>query len=219
MHRTPSTPTRIIPFPLGILALLCFLGLPLKVDAFEVIKDVNKEPTEKLVIFEKGKPTKHLSFVDAENCKLSFTEDGSIECRITGNTPLKAMIKWKGNGLPDSFKLKTYDYLILTCRMEGTVKQTTNGKTSDLRPDNLWFPVVLFNDAGEVLASGSLADPTPDNRTPDKTTVLKFPMVQLTFWGPGKGDVSAVGFTWGKTHDNQSRDFRVIVDKIAFAND
>ena len=199
--------------------ILSLAGWPADSRAFEVIKDINKEPVEQLVIFEKGKDTKHLSFVDDENCKLSFTPDGAIECRIINNAVIKAMIKWKGNGLPDSFKLKEYDYLILTCRMEGSVKQTTNGKTTDVRPDNLWFPVVLFNAAGEVLGSAGLADPAPDKKTPDKTTVLKFPTVQLTFWGPGQGDVSAVGFTWSKAHDNQSRDFRVIIDKIAFAND
>ena len=37
--------------------------------------------------------------------------------------------------------------------------------------------------------------------------------------GPGRGDVRAVGFRWSKTPDNISRDYRIIVDKIAFAND
>lgn len=213
MPPTPLFPT------LPLLAGLALLALSPGAHAFEVIKDINAEPTEKLVIFEKGKPRDHLSFVDDANCKFSYLEDGSIECRIIGNSVIKPMIKWKGAGLPDSFKLKQYDYLILTCRMEGTVKSTTNGRTTDVRPDNLWFPVALFNDAGEILGSASLADPTPDRRTPDKTTVLKFPMVQLTFWGPGRGDVSAVGFSWSKTHDHMSRDFRLIIDKIAFAND
>ena len=36
--------------------------------------------------------------------------------------------------------------------------------------------------------------------------------------GPGRGDVRAVGFRWPKTPDNISRDYRIIVDKIAFAN-
>ncbi|MFZ4779014.1 MAG: hypothetical protein ACOYM3_26915 [Terrimicrobiaceae bacterium] len=148
-----------------------------------------------------------------------MTEDGALECRIVGNAAIKPMIKWKGNGLPDSFKLKEYGYLILTCRMEGTNKVTNSGKTTDQRPDNLWFPVCLLNDAGEVLGSASLADPTPDKRTPDATTTLKFPIIQLTFWGPGQGDVSAVGFSWSKPHDNTTRDFRVVIDKIAFAND
>ena len=205
--------------PSTLLTFLCLACLPLESQAFEVIKDINKDPVEKLVIFEKGKPAKHLSFVDDANCKLAFTDDGAIECRIVGNAVIKPMIKWKGNGLPDSFKLKEYGYLILTCRMEGTNKVTNGGKTTDQRADNLWFPVCLFNDAGEVLGSASLADPTPDKRTPDKSTTLKFPMVQLSFWGPGRGDVSAVGFSWSKTHDNITRDFRVVIDKIAFAND
>ncbi len=205
--------------PLNILILLSLACLPRPSQAFEVIKDINKEPVEKLVIFEKGKPADHLSFVDDANSKLAFTEDGAIECRIVGNAAIKPLIKWKGNGLPDSFKLKEYDYLIVTCRMEGTSKVTNGGKTSDQRAANLWFPVCLFNEAGEVLGSASLADPTPDKRTPDTTTVLKFPMAQLCFWGPGQGDVSAVGFNWSKTHDNITRDFRVVIDKIAFAND
>jgi len=212
-----SLPTLILPLLAG-LGLAGFVG---KASAFEVIKNVNsgREPVEKLVLFEKGKPTDHLAFSDDENCKLSFTPDGSIECRILGNAAIKPLIKWKGGGLPDSFKLKTYEYLILTCRVEGTNKVTNKDKTSDQRPDNLWLPVVLFNAAGEILGSASLADATPDGKTPDKTTVLKFPIALLTFWGPGKGDVSAVGFSWSKTHDNISRDYRIIVDKIAFAND
>ena len=206
-------------FPSTLLTFLCLACLPLQSQAFEVIKDINKEPVEKLVIFEKGKPAQHLSFVDDANCKLSFTKDGEIECLIVGNADIKPMIKWKGNGLPDSFPLKTYGYLVLTCRMEGTNKVANGGKTSDQRPDNLWFPVCLFNDSGEILGSASLADPTPDKCTPNKTTTLKFPMVQLSFWGPGKGDVNAVGFNWSKTHANITRDYRVVIDKIAFAND
>ena len=205
--------------PSILLAILIIASLAQPLQAFEVIKDVNKEPVEKLVIFEKGKPAGHLSFVDDANCKLAFAEDGAIECRIAGNAVIKPMIRWKGNGLPDSFKLKEYGYLILTCRMEGTNKVTNGGKTADQRAANLWFPVCLFNEAGEVLGSASLADPTPDKRTPDTTTTLKFPISQLSFWGPGRGDVSAVGFSWSKTHDNITRDFRVVIDKIAFAND
>ena len=42
--------------------------------AFTVVKNVNsgKPPVERVVIFEKGKPADHLSFVDDSNCKLSY---------------------------------------------------------------------------------------------------------------------------------------------------
>jgi hypothetical protein len=215
MHSLPSLPNVVLILGFSLLTLSP------EARAFEVIKNINsgKPPVEKLVIFEKGKPTDHLSFVDDANCKMSFAEDGSIVCRIINNAVIKPMIRWKGGGLPEHFPLKEYDYLILTCRMEGTNKVTNNGKTSDQRGDNLWFPVALFDDAGTLLGSASLADPTPDRRTPDKTTTLQFPKTLLTFWGPGKGNVSAVGFSWGKTHDNITRDYTLVIDKIAFAND
>ncbi|MFZ4779013.1 MAG: hypothetical protein ACOYM3_26910 [Terrimicrobiaceae bacterium] len=40
--------------PFRLPTFLCLAFLPLQSQGFEVIKDINKEPVEKLVIFEKG---------------------------------------------------------------------------------------------------------------------------------------------------------------------
>ena len=206
------------------LITLSLIVAAVPVMAFTVIKNVNsgKPPVEQVVIFEKGKPADYLSFVDDPNCKLSFNPDGAIECRIIGCAEIKPMIKWKpGEGVPAGIRLQDYNYLILTCRLEGDTKVTTApGRVSSQRPDNLWFGFTLFDANGERLGSASLADPTPDKKTPDKTTVLKFPMGLIKFWDMDKnGEVQAIGFPWSKPHLNMIRDFRLIIDKIALAND
>lgn len=202
----------------------CFLLPFSSAPAFEIIKNINsgKPPVEKIVIFEKGKPTDHLSFVDDANCKLSFTQDGSIECRIIGNAEIKPLIKWKAKpGLPAGFRTQDYDYVILTCRLEGTAKVTNaKGKVTDSRAANLWFGFSFFDANGESLGSGSLADPTADKVTPEKTTVLKFPMILVRFWDMDKtGEVQAIGFPWSKTRPDINRDFRLVIEKIALAVD
>ena len=194
------------------------------VSAFDVIKNVNslKPPVEKLVIFEKGKPTDHLSFVDDANCKLSFTPDGAIECRIVGNTEINPLIKWKAKeGLPAGFRLQDYDYVILTCRMEGTNKITdAKGTVSENRPANMYFCYTLFDLNGDRLGTANLADATTNGKTPDQTTVLKFPMILVRFWDQSKtGEVQAIGFPWAKTRSEINRDYRLIIDKIAVAVD
>jgi hypothetical protein len=177
---------------------------------------------EKIVIFEKGKPTDHLSFVDDPNCKLSFTPDGSLECRIIGNAEIKPIIKWKPKpGLPAGFRTLDYDYIILTCRMEGNSKTTNaQGKVTETRPDNLWFGFSLFDANGERLGAVSLADGSVDIKTPATTTVLKFPMIMVRFWDMDKtGEVQAIGFPWSKTRPEVNRDFRLVIDKIAVVVD
>ena len=42
----------------------------------------------------------------------------------------------------------------------------------------------------------------------------------IKFWDMDKnGEVQAIGFPWSKPHLNMIRDFRLIIDKIALAND
>ena len=203
---------------------LVTLLLQQSTSAFTVVKNVNsdKPPVEQVVIFEKGKPADHLSFVDDPNCKLSFTPAGAIECRIIGGAEIKPLIKWKPrDGVPAGIRLQDYDYLILTCRLEGDTKvANAQGRVTSQRPDNLWFGFTLFDTNGERLGSASLADPTPDKKTPDKTTVLKFPMSLIKFWDmENKGEVQDIGFPWSKPHPNITREFRLIIDKIVLADD
>jgi hypothetical protein len=200
----------------------CFLALTLPASGFDVIKNVNsgKPPIEKVVLFEKGKPHDHLSFVDDENCKLSYAADGAIECRIQGSAEIKPLLKWKEtDGIPAGIRLQDYDYVIITCRLEGTVHTTNpNGKVTDTRPDNLWYGFSLYDANGEILGGCSFADPTEDKRTPDKTAVLKFPMMMVRIWHPeNDGALAAIGFPWSKTRPTSNRDFKLVVDKISLA--
>ncbi len=199
--------------------LLLFALLAPSAWAFEVIKDVNSgEPKEKLVIFEKGKPTDHLVFIDEAHCKFGFAEDGSLECLITGNAEANPRIGWKGAGLPESFDVLAHDYLILTFRVEGNHKVKRGEKMVDMRAGNMWVPVALYDSAGEVVGSANLADPTPDQITPESTVTLRFPKSLLTYWGPGKGQVSAVGFKWSKASPDTERNYRIVIEKIVLAD-
>lgn len=189
--------------------------------AFTVDKNVNASPPEeKVVIFEKGRPTDNVTFFDNENCKMTILPDGSLESRIVGNGEVKCGVKWKPRGdLKETFDSKDYKYVIITCRMEGNSKTTQpNGKVAEQRPDNLWFPAVLFNAAGERAGSANLADATENGRTPDQTTKLVMPMILFTFWSQDTSQIQAIGFSWDKTRPNIQRDYRLIIDKIALAN-
>jgi hypothetical protein len=206
---------------LGI-ALAAIVGgvLPVPAHAFTVTKDINNAKYDEKVIFQKGMPADHYTFVDQDSSKLSMTADGAIDCRIAGDGEVKAIIKWKPNsGLPATLSTKDYDELVVTCRMEGNIRKTDsrNGKVTTSRPDNLWFGVTIFDASDEMIGSVSLADGTADGKTPDKTVELRFPMSVVTFWGPGGGDIAGVGFLWGKPGVGTSRDFNVVVDKIALA--
>lgn len=203
---------------------LCLFALLVDTPAFEVTKNVNsgKPPVEKVVIFEKGKPHDHLSFSDDANCKLSYAEDGSIECRILGNAEIKPLIKWKpGQGVPAGVRLQDFDYVIITGRLEGTTHVTNpNGKVTDARPDNLWYGFSFYDAGGDILGSASFADVTEDKRTPDKTVVMKFPMLLVRVWHPEKeGEAQAVGFPWSKTRPTTNRDFKLVIERISLANE
>ena len=109
----------------------------------------------------------------------------------------------------------------LTCRMEGNAKSTNaQGKVTETRAPNLWYGFSLFDANGERLGSASLADATADNKTPEATTVLKFPMALVRFWDMDKtGEVRSIGFPWSKTRPEINRDFRLVIEKIAVAVD
>ncbi len=197
-----------------VVSLLLLYG---SATAFTVIKNVNsgKPPVEKVVIFEKGKPADHLT-IESSN-KTAFSADGAIESRIIGNDALKIVLRWKPKGeLKQTFDTKDYGYLLLTLRLEGNTKTTMpDGKVTEQRADNLWFPVAFYDAAGERVASANLADATDDNKTPARTTTLKIPMILLTYWGHDTHQIQGIGFWWDKTRANINRDFRLVVDKIA----
>lgn len=213
------------PFRLATAAAILTLSLvsAFTAQAFTVTKDVNsgQAPVEKVVIFEKGQARDLLTFSDTPECKLAYTDDGSIESRITGNRAFQFNIGWKPRpGVPEALNFDDYDCVVLTCRMEGTLKVTApNGKVDEKRGDNLWFPASLFDAAGKRVGMANLADATKDGRTPAQTTTLVIPKVLFTFW-PQEGDpkkITSVGGEWNEARSNQQRDFRLVIDKIAFA--
>jgi len=208
----------------SIFVLLALGSLAQAAAGFEVIKNINsgKPPVEKIVIFEKGKPADHLVFIDDADCKLSFTADGSIECRLLGTAEVKPMIKWKAKaGLPAGFRLQDYNYVILTCRLEGSFKVTdAKGKVADRRPSNSYFGFHFYDAEGVRQGVASLADGTATQIDPDKTTVLKYPMTVVRCWdGDKNGEVQAIGFPWGKKNPDTQRDYRLVIEKIALAVD
>jgi len=210
-------------FALHGVTLALSLASTLNSQAFTVTKDVNsgKPPVEKVVIYEKGQAGDLMTFSDTPDCKLAYTDDGSIESRIIGNSAFQFSMRWKPrSGLPETLNFNDYDCVVITCRMEGNMKITApNGKVEEKRADNLWFPASLFDVNGKKIGSANLADATKDGRTPDKTTTLVIPKVLFTFW-PQDGDptkLAAIGGEWNAGRSNQQRDFRLVIDKIALA--
>jgi len=202
-------------------ASLAVVVLGSSAQAFTVAKNVNtgKPPVEKVVIFEKGKPTTNLTLESTDSCKAEF-KDGSLESKFVGEGAIKVVLRWKPQGnLPESFDLEKYTYVVLTMRLEGNVKtKQPNGKFSETRGGNLWFPIVMFNAAGENVGSANIADACDDGKTPAQTVTINIPVVLFTLWMHDLKKVSGVGFTWDKTRAGSERDFRLVVDKIALAD-
>lgn len=189
--------------------------------AFTVTKNINtgKLPVEKVVLFAKEASHAHITFADNAWSRLSFEPDGAILSRIIGHKAIEPKILWKaGEGRPESFDVSAYTHLILTCRMEGSSKETVaGGKIRETRPDNLWFSAALFNAAGERVGIVSLAD-VNDDKTPALTTTLVIPLLLFTNSIVDCHHITAVGFMWGDARANVNRDFRLVIDRIALAD-
>ncbi|CAN5760201.1 hypothetical protein BH09VER1_BH09VER1_13110 [soil metagenome] len=202
------------PLPLALAATL--FASPLF--AFTVTKNVNtgQLPTDKLIIFQKGQAAEKITFFDNANCRMSILADGTVESRITGGGEVKC-----GFTLPQPFNTKDYGYLVITCRLEGTNKITgPNGKTTDqARPDNLWFSASFFDAKGSPVGGANLADGSPDGKTPNQTVTIVLPMLLFTYFGDhDSSQVQGVGFSWPKSRVNISRDYHLIIEKVALAN-
>lgn len=207
-----------------LLVMLLLLGSAAHLASFEVTHNINdgRPPVEKVVLFAKDRPHDHLILSCKGTGALSFADDGAIVSDIAGSGIAAPRIGWKaGDGRPASFDPKSYTYLILTCRLEGVVRETdAKGKVSEKRPDNVWFGIDLYNASGESIGVVNLADVNEvrEGVTPAETTMLRIPMV--LFRGPPVADAMAtqIGTNWQATKPNQSRAFRWVIDRIALAD-
>lgn len=204
--------------------LLATLALCAPVAAFTVVKNVNsgEPPVEKVVIFDKDKPHDHVNIADPEgHAEMAFTDDGAIEAKITGNAAVQPTITWTPRGdLGETFDATEYDFMIVRMALEGDIERTfDNGRTSRSRPDNLWFVIELYDTEGTRCGGFNLTVVTEDGKTPAEMTTLRIPMVLFvkTSWGdPTK--IKNVAFKWGKTHDYNNRDCRLVVERVVLAD-
>jgi hypothetical protein len=211
-------PRRRFPFHL-LPALGAILLLP-PASAFTVIKNVNtgQPPVEKLVIFDKTKGAATPVTFTSDNCTTELAADGAIQCDITGNKKMRVEINWKPRpDLPATFDATQYNFLLLTCRMEGVVHTTdVNGKSRDLPRGNLYFSAELVDKDGQNVGYANLADVTEDEKTPATTVTLDIPMVLFVKGSPNDAaHIRGLAFAWGDTHPEQNRDFHLVIDKIA----
>lgn len=209
----------------SVVSLGAFLGLSGQVAAFTVIKNVNSGAplTEKVVLFDKAKgAANQVSFV-VDNCPTALNAENAIQSDITGNQKLTVEVNWKPTpDRPETFDATQYDYVLLTCRLEGGVQRTDpiTKKVTDMpRGGNLYFAVVLIDKNGQKVGFANLADVNPDGTTPATTVTLKIPMKLFISGTPNDAQhIKGFGWGWGNTHAEMNRNFHFVVDKIALAN-
>jgi len=210
---------------ISLLAFAAILSAITSTQAFTVIKNVNtgSPPVEKLVIFDKARgAANHVTFV-VDNATEALNADGAIQIDIAGNKKLNAEIHWKADGaLGESFDATKYNFLMLTCHLEGKVQKTDpySGKVSDMPVGgNMWLAAVLLDAKSQPVGYVNLADVAEDGKTPIATTVLPLPMA--LYWKGSPNDahhVASIAFPWGDTHPEMNRDIHIIIDKIALAD-
>ena len=104
--------------------------------------------------------------------------------------------------------------------MEGDIARTfPNGKKSSSRQGNLWFPITLHDTAGVRTSQVNPANLMKDGNTPADVVTLNIPMMLFTngaFNDPTK--IRSIVFPWGKTHDYNDRNIRLVIEKIALAD-
>jgi hypothetical protein len=156
-------------------ALLCLQPS----SGFTVIKNVNtgQPPVEKVVIFDKTKGgATPVTFV-SKNCTPALAADGAIQCDITGNQKMSLQINWKPRAdLPATFDATQYNFLLLTCRMEGVIHRADpNGKIADLPRGDLYFVATLVDPKDQNVGYCDLANLADDGKTPATTVTLNIP--------------------------------------------
>ena len=209
---------------IGLLAFSCLLATNFPAAAFTVIKNVNtgQPPVEKLVIFYKTRGAANKIVLVSNGAPIALNADGAIQIDIMGNAKASPEINWKPDGaLGETFDATQYNFLMLTCHMEGKTVSTDpiSGKTRDLpAKGNMYYAAVLKDKDDQSVGYANLADVSEDGNTPLTATVLPIPMV--LFWKGSPADphhVKGIAFPWGTTHPEMSRDLHIIIDKIALA--
>lgn len=204
--------------------ILILLGLLTTASAFDVTKNVNtgKPPVEKVLLFAKGAPHDHLVLAKTGNGEFAIAEDGSLVSVIAGSAAIAPRLSWTaGEGRPAAIDLSKYTFLVITCRVEGNLKETnTKGKVIEKRAANLWFGANVYNTAGRRIGGVSLADVNEqkEGTTPAETTELRIPTAILIESEVEDKLVTAIGTEWKGTAANVSRDFRWVIDRIALAD-
>lgn len=206
-------------------ALLGLLVVAFPARAFTVIKNVNtgNPPVEKAVIFDKTRGAANkVSFVQTD-MPTAINADGAIQIDIAGNVKSESEINWQPQGnLDKTFDATKYNFLIITCHMEGVTHKTDliSKKVSDMPAGgNMYFSAVLRDSNGQNVGWANLADVAEDGKTPIATVTLAIPMV--LYWKGSPNDahhVRGIVFPMGTTHDGFNRDLHFIIDKIALAD-
>ena len=190
---------------------------------FTVIRNVNsgQPPAEKIVLFDKSKGASNAVTFKVDNAPTSLNADGAIDSVITGNKKLDIEINWKPSAaIPETFDSAKYNFLMLTCHIEGVTHKTDpySGKVGDLPNGNLYFTAVLRDANGQNVGYANLADAAEDGKTPTTATQLAIPMILFSKFSPNDAHhIKGIAFVWGDTHPELNRDYHFIVDKIALA--
>ena len=205
-------------------ALLGLLVVPFPARAFTVIKNVNtgKPPVEKLVIFDKARGAANKVVLVANDGQIAINADGAIQIDILGNAKASPEINWKPDGaLGETFDATQYNFLMLTCHMEGKTVQTDpiSGKTRDLpAKGNMYFSAVLRDKNDQGVGYANFADVSEDGTTPLTAVTLPIPMVMFYKGSPNDiHHIKGIAFPWSTTHPDMSRDLHIIIDRIALA--
>jgi hypothetical protein len=208
----------------GLLVALCILGTNIPASAFTVIKNVNtgQPPVEKLVIFDKARGAANKVVLVGNDAPIAINADGAIQIDILGNAKASPEINWKPDGaLGETFDATQYNFLMLTCHMEGKTVSTDpiSGKTRDLpAKGNMYYAAVLRDKDDQGVGYANLADVSEDGNTPLTSVTLPIPMVLFYKGSPNDiHHIKGIAFPWGTTHPEMSRELHIVIDRIALA--
>lgn len=211
---------RLLAAAFVLVALLASAGA---LQAFTVVKNVTRPPVEKRVLFDRataGSAPPPIFFASGAQ-GLALAPDGSLRLRMDRNEAIEAGFRFSADGSPPApFSVTDFNYIVVTCRLEGASRQTlANGQVISRRPDNLWCSFVLFDERGRPVAQAGLADAAPDGKTPAETVTLRLPMILFTFWGENpRPPIHGFGFAWSAARPPAVRDYTLVIERVVLAD-